>query len=232
MVTADNAATLTKEAIARHKAGDTDAAACLLVQAVQDNPTYEMAWLWLSSCLSAPGEKRYCLDQALIANPQSAPARTGLAQLGDVPAVLPSALAAVPTPPELTEAAKPVRRYAPLKTLAIICAVGLSIVFWFWLYGGNRFVSSPTVYQPVPIDAFVMCKQFVTDRLKAPATAVFPTYGDDGTQTDQVSSVQFRARGYVDSQNSFGANVRTHYTCTISSTGGKNWHLDDLKTDP
>lgn len=119
----------------------------------------------------------------------------------------------------------------PIIFLIVAAVVGLA---WF----GNNVLfkpsgpAAPVVSQPVPIDAFVMCKQFVTDRLKAPATAVFPTYGDDGTQTDQLSSVQFRARAYVDSQNDFGANVRTHYTCTISSTGGKNWQLDDLKIDP
>jgi len=75
-----------------------------------------------------------------------------------------------------------------------------------------------------------MCKQFVTDRLKAPATAVFPSSID--TQTEKLSAVQFRNHAYVDSQNGFGANIRMQYTCTVTNTGGDNWHLDNLTTDP
>jgi hypothetical protein len=78
-LTTDSAFTLTKQGIARHLAGDTPDATRLLVQAVQTDPAYEMAWLWLSSCLSTPGEQRYCLDQALRANPASAPAQKGIA---------------------------------------------------------------------------------------------------------------------------------------------------------
>jgi hypothetical protein len=116
--------------------------------------------------------------------------------------------------------------------LAIFVVVAL-IGGVIYLLNGGRFDSTSTAPEaPDSISAFVMCKQFVTDRLKAPATAVFPTYGDGGTQTQQLSTVQFRAHAFVDSQNGFGANVRTQYTCTVTSTGGANWRLDDLKTDP
>jgi len=114
--------------------------------------------------------------------------------------------------------------------IAIFVIVALAIGVLYYTFGGGA--GGNTVSQPDPISAFVMCEQFVTDRLKSPATAVFPTYGDDGTQTDKLGSVQFRAKAFVDSQNGFGANVRTHYTCTVSNTGGNNWHLDDLTTDP
>jgi hypothetical protein len=130
-VTTDSAATLTKQGITAQQAGDTTAALRLLVRAVQADPAYEMAWLWLASCLSTPGEKRYCLDQALIANPQSAPARTGLAQLGDVRSVMPTALGTVPAPSELVGGAKPAKkRLSPLAFAGIVIGViVLSCVF-------------------------------------------------------------------------------------------------------
>lgn len=116
-----DAPALTKQGIARHQAGDLPGAAGFFTQAVEAEPTYEMAWLWLSSCLGAPGEKRYCLEHALLANPQSAPARKGLDMLGDVATVRPAALghpfshrqtvrdalqAAPPTPAALRDALK------------------------------------------------------------------------------------------------------------------------------
>ena len=229
-MTIDSAVTLTKQGIACHKAGDIPAATRALVQAVQADPAYEMAWLWLSSCLPTPGEKCYCLNQALRANEQSAPARNGLAQLGDVQWIMPSVLAAQPIapPPELMGAAKPVKTVSRVQTLAILCVVGLLSLCWFANMLNGR--GGAAAYQPDAFGAFVICQHFVKDRLKSPATAVFPLSTD--TQTDHLSTVQFRNHAYVDSQNGFGANIRTHYTCTVSSTGGENWHLDDLTTDP
>jgi hypothetical protein len=110
--------------------------------------------------------------------------------------------------------------------------IALIVVSCFVLSMLTRGGAGSTTTQVDPISAFVMCKQFVTDRLKSPATAVFPTFGDAGTQTDQLSTVQFRVRAFVDSQNSFGANIRTQYTCRVTSTGGNTWNLDDLTTNP
>jgi hypothetical protein len=107
--------------------------------------------------------------------------------------------------------------------IGVLLIIGLFVII---MNGGRARATSGAE----PISAFVMCKQFVTDRLKSPATAVFPTYGGDGTQTEQLSMLQFRAKAYVDSQNGFGANVRTRYSCTVTNTGGNNWNLDDLTT--
>ena len=69
---------LTRQAIALKKAGDTSAAIPLLVQALNLTPDIEAAWLWLAACLTEPPEQRYCLAQALIANPDSQQARASL----------------------------------------------------------------------------------------------------------------------------------------------------------
>lgn len=84
---------LTKQGVALHAAGDIANARRLFVQAVQVDPRYEMAWLWLSSVVSNPPEKRYCLEQALKANPSSSSANRGLQSL-------PASLKPTP-PPEL-----------------------------------------------------------------------------------------------------------------------------------
>lgn len=126
----DSASALTKQGIARQQAGDIPGAMQFFTQAIQADPAYEMAWLWLSSCLSTPGEKRYCLDQALAANPQSAPAAKGLAQLGDIRAVRPIALggdAPIAPPPELMGApVAPAKK--SLSNIAIIAVVAVVLI--------------------------------------------------------------------------------------------------------
>lgn len=91
---------LTAQGIARSKAGDKAGARALLTQAVQLDPRFEVAWLWLSSTLDAPAERRYCLERALQINPASEPARRGLAQLAEPAAVTPAPAAAPVAAPE------------------------------------------------------------------------------------------------------------------------------------
>jgi hypothetical protein len=86
-----NAAELTRQGIAAAQAGDNESAADLLRQATEADPKSEMAWLWRSSVARSDDAKRYALQQALAANPQSQPAMKGLALLGP----------AIEAPPEL-----------------------------------------------------------------------------------------------------------------------------------
>lgn len=72
--------------------------------------------------------------------------------------------------------------------------------------------------------AEVMCEEFVTDRLKAPSTAEFP--GADSVLELGVNEYEVSAS--VDSQNGFGAMIRTAYVCTIRYTGDDQWALVSL----
>jgi hypothetical protein len=79
--------------------------------------------------------------------------------------------------------------------------------------------------------AWDMCSEFVRDRLKAPKTADFAEYGNRGTSVAK-SGTTYSVNGYVDSENSFGADIRTQYTCTVTPVGGKRWRLVDLQSSP
>lgn len=69
-------------------------------------------------------------------------------------------------------------------------------------------------------DAKRACQErFIPDRLKAPATA---KYAD---VTVSVAAEEYTVAGSVDSQNSFGALVRSSFTCVIHSSGDQ-WTLD------
>ena len=71
--------------------------------------------------------------------------------------------------------------------------------------------------------AAVACQGFVTKRLKSPGSADFPwSFGE-------VTNVggKFTVRSHVDSQNSYGALLRTNYVCTVEDRG-ESWFLVEM----
>lgn len=69
----------------------------------------------------------------------------------------------------------------------------------------NAQISNRTVYE--------YAKETVISKLKAPATAQFPAR--DMVKITNLSSNNWQITGYVDSQNAFGALIRTYYECDI-----------------
>lgn len=64
-------------------------------------------------------------------------------------------------------------------------------------------------------EARSLCHKQVTDRLKSPASANF----EGLTEFDaEKTSDSWKISGHVDSQNSFGATMRTNYTCNVRPT--------------
>ena len=62
------------------------------------------------------------------------------------------------------------------------------------------------------IQAYRVAKEYVTEQLKCPATAKFPWFADD---LSQFKNQIYVMRSYVDSENSFGAMIRTHFVIEI-----------------
>lgn len=81
------------------------------------------------------------------------------------------------------------------------------------------------------LTAYLICQDFVEDRLRAPATAEFPSYRDQGVDAEVVGPAQYRIGAYVDSQNGFGAMLRTAFSCTVTWESGTTWRLNDLNLD-
>jgi len=78
--------------------------------------------------------------------------------------------------------------------------------------------------------AYYYCKQYVEQNLSSPSTADFP-FGD---RAQQYKNQTYRASSYVDSQNGFGATIRSNWNCNIQYTGGdenssENWKLVNLE---
>lgn len=80
------------------------------------------------------------------------------------------------------------------------------------------------------IGAMAMAQQFVEGRLSSPSTADWPWVSADDVVAD-LGGGRYRVTSYVDSQNAFGAVIRTHYVCVLrKSSGGSGWTLERLTT--
>lgn len=96
--------------------------------------------------------------------------------------------------------------------------------------------SSSSYTPPKPahdkMTAWVMAQQFVKDALKSPGSADFGSaFHDYQSPDDHVTDLgggKYRARGYVDAQNGFGAKMRANFDVTLHYVGGPDgtWRMD------
>ncbi|WP_363826046.1 hypothetical protein [Sphingobium sp. LMC3-1-1.1] len=78
--------------------------------------------------------------------------------------------------------------------------------------------------------AFVMSQNFIRDQLKSPASAQFPNVTDKDvhvTPSKNAGKCSFTVLTPVDSQNSFGAMMRTRFLVELApdDESGKSWRL-------
>lgn len=77
--------------------------------------------------------------------------------------------------------------------------------------------------------AYVVAQNFVKQRLVSPATADFPWLGfAEGVASRHIGDCRHRVTGYVDSQNRFGATVRTRFVATVRYNGGERWGAEEV----
>ena len=109
----------------------------------------------------------------------------------------------------------------------IVTGLVISVIF-ATCSGGGSGGSSPKA--PDKLDewsAQVACQDTIKDRLKAPATAQFDNWirsaNADGTYT---------ITGTVDSQNAFGAMLRSKFSCRVSDNGNGTAHVSVTSLTP
>jgi hypothetical protein len=117
--------------------------------------------------------------------------------------------------PTTVSTPKPPQRLAIILSL-IVGAVVLAV----FLYGGG---GSNRRAPPVPdrTSAWVDCRSFVEQNLKAPASAVFPLSNAPGITIAHLSNGRWSVLGFVDAENSFGAMLRQDWGCQISYSGAR-----------
>ena len=77
------------------------------------------------------------------------------------------------------------------------------------------------------VGAYVYMQQFVERKLKSPKTADFP--GPASKYCRPLGDYRYRVDAYVDSQNSFGALIRTKFSGIIKENVGEDtWTIESL----
>lgn len=77
------------------------------------------------------------------------------------------------------------------------------------------------------IDAWIMAQQFVEDQLVSPGSADFPSRHSGDVSIEKRGEVWF-VESYVDSQNRFGASLRSRFICKLRCDGSGTWHCESL----
>ncbi len=119
------------------------------------------------------------------------------------------------------------------KLLLILCIVGIATAAI--ISAGATNTSSSVSNDSVITEnkAKIMAENYVETVLKSPSTADFPL---SPTNFIEITSNQYKVISYVDSQNSFGATVRSDWSATLTFNGGdwsnqSNWTLNELIFD-
>lgn len=102
-------------------------------------------------------------------------------------------------------------------------AIGVPAIA-FMIYMANYDAPADTSYRDngdlQRVDAERYCKAEVEARLKSPSSAKYSDVSAIGYKTVTVS-------GAVDSENSFGAMLRSRFSCTVTLEGD-TWNLDTI----
>ena len=77
--------------------------------------------------------------------------------------------------------------------------------------------------------AYFYAERFITERLRAPSTAVYPSFNTRGVNVEWQSGCKFRVLGFVDAQNGFGALIRSTYFITVQYDPEKDrWYGSEV----
>ena len=107
--------------------------------------------------------------------------------------------------------------------LFLILAFGALAIFGIIAEQFGNATSSTADHQRA---AFRACQEFIEKRLRAPASAKHPAFDDASVSNQHPIYV---VTSQVDSQNAFGALLRTQYTCEVERID-TSFRLVSLKT--
>jgi len=122
------------------------------------------------------------------------------------------------------------------KGRVVTVGIFFALALGFTMCAVNVFNPGPAKAAPVvvkpdtaenqdPYMALGIAEKFVTKGLKSPSTAKFPVMSDDGVKVSFSDKGFWVVSAYVDSQNSFGATLRTGYILGLDYLGSKQWKL-------
>lgn len=113
------------------------------------------------------------------------------------------------------------------------CLVLIVLIILGWLW-----IDSIEVSEPEPWDqrdnssmAYIMTRDWVTERLVSPSSAEFPGLLSRSEHTTKLSGQRYKIESYVDSQNRMGATIRTYFVAEVQQTAPDTWILISLEME-
>lgn len=98
---------------------------------------------------------------------------------------------------------------------------GLAIItFIFFAFGSGDSDGSSTTEHSKFL-AYNYAEDFIEQRLKSPSTAEFPGVSEKDRHITDLGGGEYQINSWVDSQNGFGAMIRTNWSCKIIFIDGK-----------
>ena len=111
------------------------------------------------------------------------------------------------------------------KILSILIVPVILFTFAYMLFfSGGESTSSTKPYTPDEIELHTEAQQFVRQGLKSPSTAEFPVLP---YEAGDLGGGRYRIVSYVDSQNSFGAMLRSDWS-VLMRLEGERWILEKM----
>lgn len=115
---------------------------------------------------------------------------------------------------------------------AIVIVAAMAAVMVMGIYHSGASSNRKTSQKEAPkpehseVAARVFCQYVVKNSLRSPATAKFAGYRETAAQ--HRGGGEYEVISHVDSQNGFGALIRTKYYCHVQFDGKGSWDLIDL----
>lgn len=108
-----------------------------------------------------------------------------------------------------------------------LAALGLCISFFEPNTPTDSYIAAETAREEEELAAKYAAQGFVESQLKAPSTAKWPPVGQlSARRFNFAGNAAWEIRGYVDAQNSFGANIRTHFETTVLKSASGWTHVE------
>ncbi|WP_177344932.1 zinc ribbon domain-containing protein [Pseudomonas sp. PA15(2017)] len=126
----------------------------------------------------------------------------------------------------------------PKPKTSMITWLVLAVIIFFALK--SCIIGSPTGTKPPAASrsdcsdtlAHVMATNFVKRQLKSPTSAKFPYTSDRDVSITKISDCRYQIHSYVDSQNGFGAMIRSRFSVIMDGLpDGKSWRAEQLVID-
>ena len=113
------------------------------------------------------------------------------------------------------------------KAGGVLVLILIPVIFFAWGYmffSGSDSTSTNKPYSLDEIELHTEAQQFVKQGLKSPSTAEFPVLPYEASD---LGGGRYRIVSYVDSQNSFGAMMRSNWS-VLMRLEGERWILEKM----